>query len=228
MSSAGQPLWRNDVELFSLMRRKLFPAVVGDILDALGFRNQFLPRAIQPLAPDMVVVGRAMPVVHRDLAPGETEEKPFGLMLDALDDLKTGEVYCATGGSPDYALWGELMSTRAMRLGAAGAVLDGSSRDTQGILKLNFPTFAHGRYAQDQKGRGTVIDFRVPIQLGTVKVNPGTILFGDIDGVLAIPTEAEQDVLRQSLEKVDKENQVRIAIENGMSTVEAFARFGVM
>jgi regulator of RNase E activity RraA len=210
------------------MRRKLFPAVVGDILDTLGFRNQFLPRAIQPLAPEMVVAGRAMPVLHRDLAPGEVEEKPFGLMLEALDDLKPGEVYLATGGSPDYALWGELMSTRAMHLGAAGAVLDGSSRDTPGILKLNFPTFAHGRYAQDQKGRGTVVDFRVPVELGGVKVPPGTILFGDIDGVLAIPLEAEQDVLHQALEKVEKENQVRAAIENGMSTVEAFARFGVM
>jgi regulator of RNase E activity RraA len=64
--------------------------------------------------------------------------------------------------------------------------------------------------------------------LGGVKVPPGTILFGDIDGVLAIPLEAEQDVLHQALEKVEKENQVRAAIENGMSTVEAFARFGVM
>ena len=228
MSTASQLLWRNDVELFSLMRKKLFPAVVGDILDALGFRHQFLSRAIQPLAPEMVVVGRALPVLHRDLEPGESEEKPFGLMLDALDDLKPGEVYFATGGSPDYALWGELMSTRAMHLGAAGAVLDGSSRDTHGILKLKFPTFAHGRYSQDQKGRGTVIDFRVPVESGAVKVNPGTILFGDIDGVLAIPLEAEKDVLRQALEKIDKENQVRVAIENGMSTVEAFARFGVM
>jgi regulator of RNase E activity RraA len=221
-------LWRDDAELLSLMRQKLFPAVVGDILDNLGFHQQFLPREIQPLAPHMVVAGRAVPVLHADLLPGQTESKPFGLMLDALDDLKPGEVYFATGGSPHYALWGELMSTRAMHLGAAGAVLNGSSRDTHGILRLDFPTFAHGRYAQDQKGRGTVLDFRVPVQLGGVRIEPGTILFGDIDGVLAIPREAENDVLREALEKVEKENLVRVAIENGMSTVEAFAKYGVM
>jgi regulator of RNase E activity RraA len=84
-------------------------------------------------------------------------------MLEALDDLKPNEVYICTGGSPRYALWGELMSIRAMHCGAAGAVLDGYSRDTRGILKLGFPTFSHGSYAQDQNPRGKVVDYRVPI-----------------------------------------------------------------
>jgi 4-hydroxy-4-methyl-2-oxoglutarate aldolase len=218
--------WRDDQELFGLMKQRLFTAVVGDILDEMGLLDQFLPQAIRPLRDDMIVVGRAMPVLEEDIA-GQAR-KPFGSMLEALDDLKPDEVYLATGGSPTYAMWGELMSTRAMRLGAAGAVLNGCSRDTRGILALNFPTFSLGRYAQDQRPRGQVVDFRVPVEVGRVQVAPGDIVFGDIDGVLVIPRAAEREALTRALEKVEKENLVRTAIEGGMSAVRALDTFGVM
>ena len=207
-------------------KTELFSAVIGDILDTLGFRHQFLPKEIRPLRDDMVVAGRAMTVLHLDI---EMEgESPFGRMLDALDGLKPGEVYVTGGGSGDYALWGELMSTRAMRCGAAGAVLHGLSRDTPGILALNFPTFSTGRYAQDQRGRGTVTDFRVPVTVGRVRVNPGDFIFGDLDGVVVIPREVEEQTLRKALEKASTENTVRDAIGKGMSATEAFERFGVL
>ena len=155
-------------------------------------------------------------------------KKPFGLMLEALDDLKPGEVYICTGSSPSYALWGELMSTRATKLGAVGAVVDGYSRDTQGILKLNFPTFSYGRYAQDQGPRGKVIDWRVPIEMNGVRINSGDIIFGDIDGVCVIPRDAEEEVFAAALEKARGEKKVAEAIRNGMGAVEAFAKFGIM
>ena len=227
--------WKDDAELFTLMRTHLFTAVVGDIMDKLGFLHQFLPPRIQPLREDMVVLGRAMPVLEADVfAEKYTSEhnpvmqKPFGLMMEALDDLKPNEVYICTGGSPRYALWGELMSTRALKLGAVGAVVDGFSRDTRGILRLNFPTFSHGRYAQDQGPRGKVLDFRIPIEMQGVQIHPGDIVFGDIDGVCIVPQQAEKDIIRQALEKAQGEQLVRKAIENGMSAVEAFATFGIM
>ena len=227
--------WSSDAELFALMRRELFTAVVGDVLDKLGLIHQFLPPNIQPLRADMVVIGRALPVLEADFfaesdVKGQTalSSQPFGLVFHALDDLKPGEVYVATGGSPRYALWGELMSTRAIKLGAAGAVLDGYSRDTNGILRLNFPTFSHGRYAQDQGARGKVVDFRVPIEIGGIRIQPGNLIFGDLDGVLIVPRTAEVEAIQRALEKVRHENLVRKAIEQGMSTVEAFATYGVM
>ncbi len=228
-------IWQNDDELFQLMRTKLFTAVIGDVLDTLDYRHQFLSPGIQPLHSDMVVVGRAMPVLEADFYAYRDEEgksalsrEPFGLMFRALDDLKTHEVYVSSGGSPRYALWGELMSTRAQKLGAAGAVVNGYSRDTRGILKLGFPTFSLGRYAQDQGYRGKVVDFRVSLEIEGIVVRPGDIMFGDLDGVLVIPKETERDVISLALEKVSKENMVRTAIERGMSTVEAFETFGVM
>src|SRR4051812_7489138 len=60
--------WQSDAELFVLARRELFPAVVGEVMDTLGLRRQFLPPAIRPLGADMVVIGRAMPVLDVDIA----------------------------------------------------------------------------------------------------------------------------------------------------------------
>ncbi|MFN8453474.1 MAG: RraA family protein [Anaerolineae bacterium] len=226
--------YQNDQELFSLMRQELFPAIVGDVLDRIGYLLQFLPPYIQPLRDDMIVVGRAMPVLIADylsVQPAGHSEvglKPYGLLFEALDDLKENEVFITAGGSPNYALWGELLSTRAIWLKAAGAVLDGYSRDTPGILRLDFPTFARGRFAQDQGARGKVIDYRIPIDIGRVRIKPGDIIFGDLDGVLVIPQEVERTAIQTALDKMRTENLVRRSIEDGMSAAAAFEKYGVM
>ncbi len=227
--------WEDDGELFRLMREELFTAVVGDVLAGMGLLSQFLPPEIRLLDERRVLVGRAMTVLEADVFAATTKgtanplsAKPFGLMLEALDDLRPGEIYVCTGGSPTYALWGELMSIRAMHLGAAGAVLDGHVRDSREILALGFPVMARGRYAQDQGPRGKVIDYRVPIRIGQASIAPGDLLFGDIDGVLVVPRAAEEEAVRLALEKVRGENAVREALKAGMSTVEAFRKFGVM
>ena len=228
-------IMQNDDQLFELMKTQLFSAVIGDIMDKLGFLNQFLSPKIQPLREYMLIAGRAMPVLEADVFAEQSTSgqnplmaKPFGLMLEALDDLKKHEVYICTGSSPTYALWGELMSTRAMKLGAAGAVMDGYHRDTKGILALGFPTFSYGNYAQDQGPRGKVLDFRCNIEMNGVKIRPGDIVFGDIDGVCIIPQEAEEEVIRLAIEKANGEKLVQKAIQNGMSACEAFAKFGIM
>ncbi len=228
-------IWKNDDELFSIAKKELFVALVGDILDKLNFRHQFLSPSLKPLRDDFVVIGRAMPVLEADVFEEVVEEtnnpimkKPFGIMFEALDSLKKNEVYICTGASPRYAVWGGLMSTRAIKLGAAGAVLHGFSRDTNEILNMNFPTFSLGGYAQDQGPRGKVVDYGVPIELDGIKVRPGDIIFGDLDGVLIVPREVEEEAFSGAIEKARGEQLVKEALEQGMSTVEAFRQFGIM
>jgi regulator of RNase E activity RraA len=232
---SGSKLWKTDDELFAVVQCELFTCVVGDVMDKMDLQHQFLPPQIQPLRQDMVVIGRAMPVLSVDVfaekiagSANKLMEKPFGLMLEALDDLRTNEIYVNTGCSPRNALWGELMSTRARNLGGRGAVLNGYVRDTKAILNMNFPTFGFGSYGQDSAPRHKVVDFRVPIEIGAVRVRPGDILFGDIDGVLLVPAEAEVEVFTRALEKARGEKQVRKAIEEGSSAVAAFQKFGIM
>ncbi len=229
------PNWKSDTELFNLCRTDLYTAVVGDIMDMMGYGRQFLPPNLQPLRQDMIVAGRAMPVLEMDDQGGEGPgrptdvlNRPFGLMLRALDTLQPGEVYICSGSSPSYALWGELMSTAARNRGAVGAVVNGYSRDTRGILALNFPVFSMGRYAQDQRPRGKVVDFRCRINLGDVLVNPGDVVFGDMDGVCVVPRDIEVEVFTKALEKAHGERTVFEAIKNGMLAQEAWDRFGIL
>ena len=223
-----------DQDLFNLIKEELFTAVVGDVLDTLGYQHQFLSPSIMPLEKRMRVVGRAMPVLEADifLASGDTSgrvtAKPFGLLFEALDDLKPDEIYIATGSSLRYALWGGLMSMRAIHLKAAGAVLDGYVRDANEIEALGFNVFCRGTYAQDQGPRGQVIDYRTSIEIEGVRVAPGDLLFGDREGVLVIPRAVEYEAIELALAKVRTENKVGEAIRAGMSTCEAFQKFGVM
>jgi len=66
------------------------------------------------------------------------------------------------------------------------------------------------------------------VEINGVRVHPGDIVFGDLDGVLVIPRAAEKEAIGKALEKVSAENKVRDAIRGGMSTVLAFETFGVM
>ncbi|MGF7077671.1 RraA family protein [Mucilaginibacter sp. UYCu711] len=222
-------------ELKRLAETELFTALVGDVLDKMGYLHQFLPASIKPLDLSMVVFGKAMPVVEADVFGEQLSvsanpflNKPFGLMFEALDSLLEDEVYICTGSSLRYALWGGLMSTRAMKLKASGAVLHGYSRDTNEVIRLGFPAFSMGTYAQDQGPRGKVIDYRVPIEIEKVLIKPGDIVYGDRDGVVIIPQLIQDEVFEKALEKARGEKEVLKALQAGMSTVDAFKKFGIM
>jgi len=211
---------------FDLVNERLYTAVLGDVLDTLGYYHQFLPPQIRGMRPEMRLVGRAMPVLIADVFG--PQPKPFGLLTEALDDLQPGEVYLARGGTQPAAMWGEILTATAQVRGARGAVVDGYHRDSVKVLGQGFPVFSTGAYALDSSVRTVVRDFRVPVEIGEVSISPGDLVVGDIDGVLVIPAAVEDEVIERALAKAATENVVRIAIEAGMSATEAFARHGVL
>ena len=228
-------IWNNDDELFRLIKQELFTAVIGDIMDKMGFQHQFLPPQIKPINDNMILAGRAMTVLEADTLSDKNNkdadpvsEKPFGLMLEALDDLKKNEIYVCTGASPAYALWGELMTARAIKLGAAGALVNGYLRDKKGIVDGQFPVFSYGSYAQDQAPRGTVLDFRIPIEIEGVHIRVGDIIVGDLDGACVVPKEIENEVFNKAIEKARGEKVVKKAIMDGMSAKAAFEKYGIL
>src|SRR5690606_41981849 len=98
------PSWNSDYELFHLSRNDLYTAVIGDIMDELGYINQFLPPDIKPIRSDMFMIGRAMPVLEQDYNEDEVNAflngEPSGssaLMLQALDEMKESEIYVCSG-----------------------------------------------------------------------------------------------------------------------------------
>lgn len=213
-------------ETFALMKEKLYTPVVGDILDAMGYYHQFLPPEVRPLREDMKLAGRAMTVLMIDVFG--PQKKPFGYLTEALDQLREDEIYIATGGTKRCAYWGELLTATARTRGAAGAVVHGWHRDTPQVLSQNWPVFSCGCYAQDSSVRTQVVDYRCSIEIGQVTVQDRDIVFGDVDGVLIIPSQVAEEVIEQALEKAAGEKVVRKAIEDGMSATDAFAKFGIL
>jgi 4-hydroxy-4-methyl-2-oxoglutarate aldolase len=199
---------------------------VGDILDQMGRYHQFLPRDVRPILSGMKVIGRAMPVLLIDVHG--PQKQPFGLLTEALDQLEPGEIYVGSLPSNNCACWGEILTATARKRSANGAVLDAPHRDTPKVLEQNWPVFSTGAFAQDSSVRMAVAAYRVPIEIRGVWVAPGAVIFGDIDGVVVIPREVEQEVFERAVAKASAENVVRREIENGMSSTEAFQKYGVL
>ncbi|HEY4334739.1 MAG TPA: RraA family protein [Puia sp.] len=216
----------NDPELFELFKKELYTPVVGDILDAMGYYHQFLPQPIKPIHVEDKIIGRAMPVLMIDVFG--PQKQPFGKLTEALDQLEPGDIYLAAGGNMRCAYWGEILTATAKKRGAVGAVIDGYYRDTTGVLEQKFPVFSRGRFAQDSGVRTQVVDYRCDIEIGEVWVKPGSLIFGDMDGVLVIPPEHEAEVVARSVEKARGEKLVRKEIENGLSSTDAFKKYGIL
>jgi regulator of RNase E activity RraA len=207
-----------DDDLFALFRAELYTPVIGDILDGLGLYHRFLPQPVQPMRESMVLIGRAMPVLMIDVFGPQVE--PFGKLTEALDQLAPGDIYLAAGGTMRCAYWGEILTATARARGAAGAVIDGYHRDTPQILEQD--------WAPDSGVRTKVADYRCPIEVGGVWIDPGDLVFGDMDGVLVIPAAHEAEVVERALEKARGEKLVRRDIEAGLSSTAAFAKYGIL
>lgn len=216
----------SDAELFRLLREELTTPLVGDILDRERCWHQFLPQPIKPLNSGHVLTGRAMPVRIADVTGPQA--RPFGRLTDALDALQPDEIYVATGGAMNCAAWGEIMTATARMRGAAGAVLDGFHRDTPKVLEQNWPVFSRGSYAQDAGVRSVVSDFRCAVEIGGVLIEPGDLIFGDLDGVIVIPRRIERQVIDAALEKKAGEKRVRGEIEGGSTSTAVFDKHGIL
>ena len=143
----------------------------------MGYKHQFLPANIRPLEalvpadayvdrsqPDnrLKVAGYACTVLENDVF--ENPKKPFGYLTEALDQLKPGEVYIATGAiilpvGRAFDCYGK--SERSSRRGIGRL-----QRDTPQVMGQNFPVFCTQCWAQDSSVRTYVCDYRCTIEIG--------------------------------------------------------------
>jgi 4-hydroxy-4-methyl-2-oxoglutarate aldolase len=211
------------------VRRRLYSAVLSDVLDEFGLRDQAMSPRIRPLDDDVVLVGFARTGQFREVTEVTPGENPYELEIRIIDELEPGEVVVfGCGGSERIAPWGELLTTAARMRGAVGAVTDGFVRDVRGIRGMKFPVFHGGIAPLDSKGRGKVVAIDVPIECSGVRVESGDLVFGDVDGVVVVPRKVEVDVLARALEKVSGENITRDELMRGAKLKDVFDRYGVL
>lgn len=210
-------------ELFARYE-KLYTGAINDVLREACLLNQSLPSSIMPLREEMTLCGEAFTVKS---APNVMIEGEMTFRAQMLDDFKPGGVVVwDTSEDTEASLWGGVMTATAKTKGIRGAVISGGIRDTKQILGENFPLFYKYRTSNGSLGRCMITHYQVPIKIGNVTVRPGDIIFGDIDGVLAIPREIAYEVLLRA-EGIEK-NEVDIFswVRQGDTISEIIAKGG--
>ncbi len=208
---------------------KLYGALVYDTLEEIGFPHQALDRSIRPMAPHMMVAGLAYPIKGTT----EVQKDRRELLMEMLGSMQEGCIaIMETGHDMVVAHWGELMTTAVRTRGCQGAVIDGGVRDSRYVLGMNFPVFHRYYTPVEANGRWGLVDYNTPIcfpgnTIQQVAIFPGDYIFGDLDGVLVIPSRLTMEVLELAEERMSKETQVRHELVRGDSPLEVYRKYGI-
>jgi regulator of RNase E activity RraA len=205
----------------------LYAAVVADVLDGLGFRNQTLPARICPLTPAKKIYGRVFPA--RAVTVHENPPEPYKLEIAAVESMTRGDVLVVDAGNDETCgFWGELLTTACLFKGVRGVVMSACTRDMWKIKDLGFPVFGIGYHPADSKGRADIIEIGQPITLGGVTAKHGDYILGDEDGTVIIPAEVAAETVRLANEKMTGENIARADLARGVPMGEVFRKYGIL
>ncbi len=200
-------------------------ASVADAMEQLYGTKAYMSHDMRPLSPAKFA-GPAVTVLLKKEEHKEGSAASSG-MLDAIDNAPPGSVYVMVlEDGVDYAGIGGLMATAMKYRGLAGAIIDGSVRDTPQIRKLQFPVFSRGVAPSTTINHYRFVGVNIPVKCAGVQVNPGDIITADEDGVAVVPKEHAADVLKKAQDLDDTEHRMLPFIEKFRSIKEAVAKFG--
>ena len=206
---------------------KFYTAVVADVLDSLGHRNQTLSADIRAMTSAHTVCGRVFTAKAQMVST--IPDEPYKLEMAAVDAMKTGDVLVVDADhNRQCAFWGELLSTACLAKGVKGVVMSACTRDLWALEKFEFPVFGIGHTPVDSKGRIDVTHIGEPIYIDGVEAKNGDYILGDADGAVIIPANALGETLQLAQEKVNSENTLREDLSGGMPVAEAFKKHGIL
>jgi len=206
--------------------KQIYTGVIGDTLDAKGYRNQILPWYINPVSEYETIAGPAFTGIGE--AHKNPDEDDAQIRLDMLEQLIPDCVSVwQTNGDFSAAHWGELMSVTAVQKGCRGVILDGGTRDLKLIREIGFPVYCRFTNPASSIGRWSIRAYQVPIRIGHTDIVPGDFIIADIDGVVVVPKEIAWDILVEAEATVSKETDMRAELKEGKSITEVFDKYGV-
>lgn len=187
--------------------RKIPAASVSDAVDQVAKKRGFLAHDMRPLF-EAKIAGRAVTALLRPLSKAGAASQSLGVQhsIQAIDEAGPGQVIVIVieNGDDisglDIAGIGGLMATDAKVRGLEGAIIDGGARDFGEIAALRFPVFSRSLIPSTSVGRYTSVFKNQPVTCAGVLINPGDIIVGDRDGVVAVPKEHAEAVLKRAQE----------------------------
>jgi regulator of RNase E activity RraA len=201
---------------------KLDTCAVSDALDRLGLRGATY--GVRPLWPCPRIVGRAVTV---KIKPAGLEKPKQHLGTAPIDAAKPwGVIVIDSGGRLDVSAWGGLLSLGAKLKGLNGVVIDGAARDVDESREMGFPVYARGAIPMTARGRVVQDSFNQEIEFAGVQVHPGDPVIADGSGVVFIPQEKEQDVIKEAEAVAQQEAKMADGIRQGLSIVEVLEKLG--
>jgi len=195
--------------------------VVADAQERAGVMRSYM----RPLSNETRFAGPALTV---RLEPGNQVD-----CLDALEVAQSGDVIVVdAAGETETSIWGGLMSGLCKMKGVVGAVVDGAIRDTDETRDIGFFIFSKAIVPRSThtpfSGRMEPIEINVTIQCAGVIVSPGDIVLGDEVGVVVVPQEHAEEVLKNARALAENEEKTRARIKEGKTVDEILAEFGRM
>jgi 4-hydroxy-4-methyl-2-oxoglutarate aldolase len=207
---------------------RLYTGALTDVLDELGEQDRTLPPTLLPLRAGMRLAGPAFPVEGVPAVQLDGDASIRGI-LTMLGEVTAHHVvvYQTHDEACTAAHLGELSVVALRARGCAGAVIDGGCRDIEEILGQDFPVFCRYTTPADAVPRWRIERWNTPVTIGSVHVEPGDYVVADRDGIVVIPAALLDDVLERAEAVVATENEIREAVREGVSPLEAYDRYGI-
>src|SRR5215471_8976599 len=156
-------------------------------------RTGALTSRIKPIYPGMRACGPAFTV---SCHPGDNM-----MLITAISLAQPGDVLIVSAGDhPEQGGFGEVLTTACMAKGIVGLVTDAGVRDGSAIHRRGFNVFCYGLCMKGTV-KETLGTINQPIVIGGVAVNPGDIVSADDDGVVIVPRDNIDAVVKNSAER---------------------------
>jgi regulator of RNase E activity RraA len=136
-------------------------------------------------------------------------------MMRAFEFCRPGDVLVIdAGGDVTNAVIGGILSFYAATIGTVGVVLDGAIRDVAEIRARDYPVYARGvnHRGPYKDGPGEI---NVPVSVGGMVVNPGDIVVGDQDGLMAFPRDEAELLIEKARAHLETEARTIQAMKEG-------------
>lgn len=206
--------------------KKSYPASVSDAVELVTGKNGTMTHDMK-LINGTPIVGRAVTSLVKPAPPEQaTPALSTKHSVEMIDEAKPGEVgVIVMEGTLEIAAMGNLMATAAKVRGMAGMVLDGAIRDVWDIRRMGLTVYARSISPRTAVGHYATVARNVPVQCGGVTVRPGDIIVADEDGVVVVPQEQAEAVLKKAQEIDEREKGMFPFIRQFKSLQKAIEKF---
>lgn len=219
-----------DVAEIERRYKRLYTALIYDTMEIeFSLPGRSMEPGIYPLTHEMKVAGPAFTVIRRTTPA--TDAYTHNIRLGLVNSMTPGCVLLSdVQGNKNCGQFGEITATTMRAHGCVGAVIDGSTRDSNHLIAMDFPTLVRFRSPVEGLGRSSIVDYMIPIYVngvdGMLRVDPGDYVFGDNDGVVIVPRDLTVKVLEIAEKAFEAESKSREAMRQGMDPFDVYNKYG--